>query len=107
MSEETYLGYIGGARLWFEPDPAIPALLVEATPQGGWLARLLSADPPRPFTLHRAEQGDEWGVRVIRVPYTPSVDRLIIELVEVLGSARYLVPGLVQLSMLEVSDATR
>lgn len=106
MSSVTLLGYIGGARLWFESDPALSALLIESTPQGTWLARLLSPDPPEPFTLRLASI--QQNLRVIRVTYTPSVDRLIIELVEALGGARYLVPGLVQLSLLdEVPDATR
>lgn len=100
MNKTTYLGYIGGARLWLEPDPTLAMLIIEATPQGTWLARLLSPDPPQPVML---SQPDMPHVSALRVPYTPDVDRLIVELVEVLGGARYLVPGLVQLSLLEES----
>ncbi len=98
MSNTIYLGYIGGARIWLEPDATLALLIVEATPQGTWLARLLSPDPPQPVTLR---QPDLPHVPALRVPYTPDVDRLIVELVEVLGGARYLVPGLVQLSLFE------
>ena len=101
MSRTTYLGYIGGARLWFDDDPNLPTLFVEATPQGTWLARLLSPDPPNPVLLSRTDMLQ--GIRSLCIPYTPAVDRIIVELVEVLGGARYLVPGLVQLSLVEES----
>ena len=104
MSKTIYLGYIGGARIWFDDDPNLPTLFVEATPQGTWLARLLSPDPLRPVLISRTDMLQ--GNRSLCVPYAPDVDRIIVELVEVLGGARYLVPGLVQLSLLDVPDAT-
>ena len=105
MADITILGYIGNARIWLEADPALSMLLIEGTPQGNWLARLLSPDPPQVVTQHLAGIGQD--VQVIRIPYTPDVDRLIFETIDVLGSARYLAPGVVQLELFEVSDATR
>lgn len=100
MNEFTYLGYIGGVRVWLDNGTGgwwPPALLIDSTHQGEQLAALLSPDPP---------VVDMYGDSpVLRVAYTPALDRLIVELINVLGSARYAMPGLVQISIFEVGDA--
>ena len=100
MTKFTYLGYIGGVRVWLDSEGdgwRPPSLLMDSTHQGEQLAALLSPDPPVADTY-----GDS---PVLRVAYTPALDRLIIELINVLGSARYAMPGLVQMTIFEVSDA--
>jgi len=100
MTEITYLGYVGGVRIWLDSQGdgwQPPALLIDSTHQGEQLAALLSPDLPVAATY-----GDS---PVLRVAYTPALDRLIIELINVLGSARYAMPGLMQMSMFEVGDA--
>lgn len=99
----TYLGYIGGVRVWLDFEctgAAQPALLLDNTQQGERLAALLSPDP-----LVLDQFGD---TPVLRVEYTPALDSLIVELINVLGSARYAAPGLVQMALLdEVDHAAR
>jgi len=91
------LGAIGSIIVQLDvTDPDQPALILNDNVQAEHLAALLSPDPLV------VDWVDEQADRVVlRIPYTPAMDRLIVDLIEVLGSVRYAIPGIVQLSLLD------
>lgn len=107
MNELKQIGHIGSILVQLDcSDAAHPALILNDIPQAEHLAQLLS---PEPLVIDWLGENFPDCV-VLSLAYTPDVDRLIVDLIDTLGSVRFAIPGLVQLSMLNKNgddDAAR
>lgn len=102
MNEIKDIGYIGSVNVRLDiTDPARPALILTDNAQAEHLAGLLSPDP---VIIDWISETDDHTV--IRLPITDAVDRVIVDMIEILASARYSVPGLVQLKMLDAQGTS-
>ena len=104
--EMKTLGHIGSILVKLDiSDPTHPELILNDNAQAEHLAALLS---PEPLIIDWLDNTTDHIV--LRLAYTSEVDRLIVDLIDVLGSARYAIPGIVQLVLLDEkgeSDASR
>jgi hypothetical protein len=92
------LGKIGALTVQLDiTDPDHPALIVNDNAQGENLVQLLSDEPLLVDWL----DGSTDHI-VLRLAYTPDVDKFIVDLVDLLVTTRYAIPHLVQLSLLDM-----
>jgi hypothetical protein len=95
--EMKILGHIGSILVKLDiSDPEHPELILNDNAQAEHLAALLSTEP-----LVIDWLDDTTDHIVLRLAYTPDMDHLIVDLIDVLISIRYAIPGIVQLSLLE------
>lgn len=95
MNNLKDLGYIGNVHVQLDlSDPAQPALILSDNAQAEHLAGILSPDP---VIVDWLDETDDHTV--IRVPITASVDRIIVDIINTLGTVRYSIPGLVQIGL--------
>ena len=92
MNNLQSLGIIGTIHAQLNvTDPDNPALILNDNAQAEHLAQLLSPEPLVVDWL--SESADHI---VLRVAYTPDVDKRIVDLVDLLVSTRYAIPHLVK-----------
>jgi len=93
MLDDAYhsLGHLDGAEVGVQPTLAGQDILIEHSDRGQRLAYLLA-----PVAAEMDRRGDAlyW-----RIPHSPEVDRLLIELIDLFISIRYSHPTLVQLEL--------
>ena len=100
MSNLKPLGAIGSIVAQLDiSDPDNPALILTDNAQAEHLAHLLS---PEPLIVDWVSESADHIV--LRIPYTPAVDSLIVDLVDLLVTTRYAIPHLVQLSLLDTDE---
>ena len=90
-----YLGTIGTITVQLDvTDQDHPALIVNDNAQGENLVQLLSDEP----LIVDWIDGSTDHI-VLRLDYTPDVDKRIVDLVDLLVTTRYAIPHLVQLTL--------
>lgn len=96
MDKLKAIGQIGPITVQLDTsDPNAPVLILNDNAQAERLAALLSPDPNQPLDLDWRDCNDPDGT-ILRVTYTPAVDRRIADIINALLAVYYAVPSQVR-----------